>query len=230
MQVTSYITLRRCTPGQSRCWLSTTPTSSQFANLDLPIQTQPRSAIVTYTPNDASIAGMHFRPLSVRSANAIDLITGRSIAAHHLPPDLFRSRPRLTTSYGLLKAGVCSRRYIHIPNVLLPPVVFTGLVLALYAWKSFVMITLQNKIIYNPYMPPSARHDKIEDYQSRLFGIEWKEVHMKSVDKTDLALAVASVSSGPGSEVMISDVAYHVYILYLQGLFCCHLTLRLRSQ
>lgn len=100
-----------------------------------------------------------------------------------------------------------------MPGLLLPPVIFTGLVLALYTWKSFVMVSLQDKIIYAPYLPPTARHDKISDWKSRLYGVDWKELHMRSVDRTDLALAVASVSSRPDN----IDVAYHVYILYCQG-------------
>lgn len=69
------------------------------------------------------------------------------------------SRPRL--SYGLFHPSGCARRHIHIPNFLLPPVIFTGLVLALYTWKSFVMVSLQNKIIYCPYLPPSARFEYV---------------------------------------------------------------------
>lgn len=94
--------------------------------------------------------------------------------------------------------------------------IFTGLVLALYTWKSFVMISLQNKIIYNPYLPPTARHDKISDYKKFLHGIEWEELRIRSMDRTDLALAVASVSS---ETKVLGDVAvaYHVYILYCQG-------------
>lgn len=78
------------------------------------------------------------------------------------------------------------------------------------------MVSLQNKIIYAPYMPPTARHESISDWKSRLYGIEWKELRMRSIDRTDLALAVASVSSAP-EDSPNNDVAYHVYILYCQG-------------
>lgn len=104
-----------------------------------------------------------------------------------------------------------------MPSFLLPPIVFTGLVLALYTWKSFAMVSLQNKIIYTPYLPPSARHDKISDYESRHYGIEWKELHMKSIDGTDLALAVATVSAE--DEISRGNPpTHHVYILYCQGM------------
>ncbi|KUI57090.1 Monoacylglycerol lipase ABHD12 [Cytospora mali] len=80
------------------------------------------------------------------------------------------------------------------------------------------MVSLQNKIIYAPYLPPTARFEKISDWQRKLFGIEWKELHMRSIDGTDLALAVASVSSEPDHvEVNHDGASHHVYILYLQG-------------
>lgn len=144
-------------------------------------------------------------------------------------PRLVRSRllekGRFATrgDYGNSRLAICSRRQLHIPSLLLPPVVFTGLVIALYAWKSFVMVSLQNKIIYNPYLPPTARHEKIEDWKKYLCGIEWKEIHTRSIDRTDLALAVASVSTAPDAPED-ARVAHHVYILYCQG--ACALFIR----
>lgn len=129
---------------------------------------------------------------------------------------LQRRRAGAGASYGLLNLNVCHTRQIHIPNYLLPPVIFTGLLVALYIWKSFIMVSLQNKIIYAPYLPPTARFEKISDWQKKLSGIEWRELHMRSIDGTDLALAVASVSSEP-EEVTHDGVSHHVYILYLQG-------------
>ncbi|CAN8101315.1 unnamed protein product [Discula destructiva] len=79
------------------------------------------------------------------------------------------------------------------------------------------MVSLQNKIIYNPYLPPSARFDKISDYEKRHHGIEWKEIHMKSIDGTDLALAVATVSADACSLRENALTHSHVYILYCQG-------------
>lgn len=135
----------------------------------------------------------------------------------YAPGLLQRRRPGIEASYGLPNLNFCHRRQIHIPNYLLPPVVFTGLLVALYIWKSFIMVSLQNKIIYAPYLPPTARFEKISDWQRKLSGIEWRELHMRSMDGTDLALAVASVSSEP-EEVPHDSVSHHVYILYLQGL------------
>lgn len=146
----------------------------------------------------------------------LGLPLARSCALRTQPILFVSRRPAARCGYGPKKPGSCVSRQIHIPNLLLPPVIFTGLLLALYTWKSFVMVSLQNKIIYAPYLPPTARHDKISDWKSRLHGIEWKELHMRSIDRTDLALAVASVSSGPEHSPN-NDIAYHVYILYCQG-------------
>lgn len=141
----------------------------------------------------------------------------RSGAPLSQPTLLLRGRSRARCGYGPRRLAACVSRQIHVPNLLLPPVIFTGLLLALYTWKSFVMVSLQNKIIYAPYMPPTARHEKISDWKSRLYGIEWKELHMRSIDRTDLALAVASVSCGGPEDSPSDDIAHHVYILYCQG-------------
>lgn len=147
------------------------------------------------------------------------------VRSSHLPYSTsFWTRPRKRASYGFSRLQFCGpaqKRHVHIPNVLLPPVIFTGLVLALYTWKSFVMIALQNKIIYNPYLPPTARHDTISDYKNQHRGIQWEEVHMRSIDGTDLALAVASASSFHNPDADKPDsgdlISHHVYILFLQG-------------
>lgn len=149
----------------------------------------------------------------------LGLPLARSGAHLTQPILLVYRRSRAHRGYGPKILSVHGRRQLHIPTILLPPVIFTGLLLALYTWKSFVMVSLQNKIIYAPYLPPTARHEKISDWKSRLYGIEWKELHMRSIDRTDLALAVASVSSVPGDSPT-NDIAYHVYILYCQGLSC----------
>lgn len=58
---------------------------------------------------------------------------------------------------------------------------------------------------------------KISDYQHRHHGIEWKQIHMRSIDGTDLALAVATVSSQASSPKDGDAVQSHVYILFCQG-------------
>lgn len=103
------------------------------------------------------------------------------------------------------------RRHLGgIPTVLLPPVVFGGLVITLWTWKCFMMVVFQNKIIYMPGLPPNARREKIEDYRSQTGDIKWKEEKTKAIDGTKISLCVASVENA-----LIPSKT--VYILYFQG-------------
>jgi hypothetical protein len=104
------------------------------------------------------------------------------------------------------------RNFIDIPTVLLPPVVYGGLVVTLWTWKCFMMVLFQNKIIYMPGLPPNARRETIADYQSQCGGIEWREEKVNAADGTKISLCVASVASGD-----ISPSSDRVYILYFQG-------------
>jgi hypothetical protein len=104
------------------------------------------------------------------------------------------------------------RGFANVPTVILPPVVFGGLLVALWTWKCFMMVLFQNKIIYMPGLPPSARRETIADYSSQCGGIQWREEKTTSQDGTRIHLCVASVDSGPVGETM-----KRVYILYFQG-------------
>ncbi|KAK0657291.1 hypothetical protein B0T16DRAFT_319916 [Cercophora newfieldiana] len=118
---------------------------------------------------------------------------------------------------GVLRANAhCPcRRCIHIPAVLLPPVVFTGLFISLWIWKCVMLVVFQNKIIYMPGLPPNARSETIADYAPLCGGVKWHEERTIAADGTSLALAVATVTVpgvlGPES------ASTHVYILYFQG-------------
>lgn len=87
-------------------------------------------------------------------------------------------------------------RFIDIPTVLLPPVVFSGLVIVLWTWKCFMMVVFQNKIIYMPGLPPNARRENVADYKNQCSGIQWQEERIKSADGTRISLCVASVVNG----------------------------------
>ncbi|KAH9216260.1 Alpha/Beta hydrolase protein [Leptodontidium sp. 2 PMI_412] len=95
--------------------------------------------------------------------------------------------------------------------VLLPPVVFGGLVIALWTWKCCMMVIFQNKIIYMPGLPPNARRETIAEYRNQCSGIEWREVRIKPMDGTKISLCVASVNN-----IDVCDTRI-VYILYFQG-------------
>ncbi|KAK0124070.1 hypothetical protein ONS95_009056 [Cadophora gregata] len=98
-----------------------------------------------------------------------------------------------------------------IPTLLLPPVVFGGLVIALWTWKCFMMVLFQNKIIYMPGLPPNARRETIAEYRTQCSGIEWREEMIRSLDGTRISLCVASVNDFDVCNERI------VYILYFQG-------------
>ncbi|KAK3984834.1 Alpha/Beta hydrolase protein [Cladorrhinum sp. PSN332] len=119
---------------------------------------------------------------------------------------------------------LCQRncRSIHIPTALLPPAMFTGLLIGLWIWKCFMMVVFQNKIIYMPGMPPNARRERIADWASRCGGIQWTEERTKAADGTELGMAVATIPLPKGNRPMaITDTgetaAAHVYVLYFQG-------------
>ncbi|KAI0023726.1 Alpha/Beta hydrolase protein [Xylariomycetidae sp. FL0641] len=111
------------------------------------------------------------------------------------------------------------RRRLHVEGVMLAPVVFSGLLVALWVWKSFMMVVFQNKIIYMPGLPPNARWETIRDYAARCGGLQWREERARAADGTDLALCVADLELGPEREPSARpDAAF--YILYFQGLRC----------
>jgi fermentation-respiration switch protein FrsA (DUF1100 family) len=84
-----------------------------------------------------------------------------------------------------------------LPTVLVPPIVFTGLLLALWTYKVVMTIVFQEKILYMSYMPPQTRSEKIEDYAATCRPVEWEEVRIKSLDGTSISLAVGSIPLSP---------------------------------
>jgi hypothetical protein len=103
-----------------------------------------------------------------------------------------------------------------IPAVLIPPVVFSGLVVTLWTWKCFMMVLFQNRIIYMPGLPPNARRERISDYASQCAGITWREERTTSSDGTEIGLCVAEVESSV--QAISNGNQQTVYILYFQGL------------
>jgi hypothetical protein len=151
---------------------------------------------------------------------------------------MFRYRPRLKQLIFPLNAtpprssvaGACSiyphklsdrRTIINVPPLLLPPVVFSGLLLALWTWKCFMMVIFQNKIIYMPGLPPNARRKKISDYINinQSGDVMWQEVKIVSIDKTQLSLCVGNIESLAEH----SETPSPVYVVYFQGeSILCH--------
>ncbi|KND91157.1 Alpha/beta hydrolase domain-containing protein 13 [Tolypocladium ophioglossoides CBS 100239] len=111
------------------------------------------------------------------------------------------------------------RRRLHLPTAVMPPLIFTGLFVALWCWKCTMLVLFQNAIIYNPFLPPNSRSMRIADFARECGGIEWREERIRSLDGTEIALCVSEVSSR-GSSKLGSAVAKTpvVYLLYFQDM------------
>jgi thioesterase domain-containing protein len=103
-----------------------------------------------------------------------------------------------------------------LPTYLVPPVVFTGLLLALWTYKVFMTVVFQEKILYMSYMPPQTRSEKIEDYAATCKPVEWEEVRIKSLDGTNIALGVGCIPSEQ-TRATGQAVTREVVICYFQG-------------
>lgn len=107
-----------------------------------------------------------------------------------------------------------------IPTILIPPVVFTGLLLSLWTWKCVMTVVFQDKIIYMPYMPPFARSEKIADYANSCKPVVWEERKIKSVDGTRISLCVGSIPPAE-EDASVSkqdgDAERQTVICYFQG-------------
>ncbi|RDA95454.1 hypothetical protein CP533_5469 [Ophiocordyceps camponoti-saundersi (nom. inval.)] len=109
-----------------------------------------------------------------------------------------------------------ARRRIHLPQIALPPLIFSGLFLALWCWKCTMLVLFQNVIIYNPFMPPNARSMRIADFARQCGGIRWREERISSLDGTAIALCVSEMATQK-AESLGNKAITQVYILYFQG-------------
>ncbi|KAE8162271.1 Alpha/Beta hydrolase protein [Aspergillus tamarii] len=75
-----------------------------------------------------------------------------------------------------------------IPSLLVPPLIFVGLLLALWTWKCFWIVVLQDKLLYLSWLPPLARSEKIADYEAECRPVQWTEKQIRSLDGTKLAV------------------------------------------
>ena len=95
--------------------------------------------------------------------------------------------------------------------MLIPPVVFTGLLVVLWAYKCMMTVIFQNRIIYMPYMPPFARSEEIADYAARCTPVQWREEKIRSIDGTKISLCVGAM---PAPQTAVKQSAV---ICYFQG-------------
>ncbi|CAI7670073.1 unnamed protein product [Penicillium pancosmium] len=104
-----------------------------------------------------------------------------------------------------------------IPPALLPPAIFTGLLLGLWTWKCFWIIVMQNKLLYLSWLPPFSRSDKIEDYLPECKPVQWEEKRIQSLDGTNLAVCEGQISAQKAHSTIESKRKKSVVICYFQG-------------
>ncbi|KAF5017723.1 hypothetical protein F66182_10321 [Fusarium sp. NRRL 66182] len=129
-----------------------------------------------------------------------------------------RTQPRMWSNketLATLRPVTGYRRTLHVAPFLMPPLVFSGLFVALWCWKCAMMVLFQNTIIYNPFLPPNARSMRINEFSRDCGGIKWREERIKSLDGTEIALCVSDVLSTSGTSA--GKTKTPVYILYFQG-------------
>ncbi|KAK4236294.1 protein bem46 [Achaetomium macrosporum] len=166
--------------------------------------------------------GSQWRPL----LQQCPLCTGRCstrLTSRRLWTPVKRRAPLGLCHPCILSAGT-SRRSIHIASILLPPLVFSGLFIALWTWKCLMMVVFQNKIIYMPGLPPNARRERIADWANLCGGIQWIEERTVTADGKQLAMAVTTIplpqgrpTGRPAAVEQEKAPAAHVYVLYFQG-------------
>ncbi|KAL7961175.1 hypothetical protein V8C34DRAFT_312247 [Trichoderma compactum] len=124
---------------------------------------------------------------------------------------------KATVQHGYKHGCGIVKRQIHLGQVLMPPLIFTGLFLALWCYKCIMLVLFQNAIIYNPFLPPNARSMMISEFSRQCGGIEWKEDRIKSLDGTEIALCISEISCGDERGGSSKGPKTPVYILYFQG-------------
>ena len=135
------------------------------------------------------------------------------------PDPVFSSplRTVLVPSHAVFRKLVEHRKTLTsaVPAVLMPPLVFVGLVITLWTYKCVMMVVFQNKIIYMPYIPLGARKEKIAEYARACRPVQWREERIRTSDGKQIALCVARVKVGLTS--VIGRRRSRVVILYFQG-------------
>lgn len=109
-----------------------------------------------------------------------------------------------------------------IPPILIPPVIFTGLLLSLWTWKCFWIVVMQEKLLYLTWLPPFARSETVSDYEGQCKPVRWQTHQIRSRDGTKLAICEGRIpvkGTSPGS---IQESRNHckkilVVFCYFQG-------------
>lgn len=111
------------------------------------------------------------------------------------------------------------RRFFTIPTLFYPPLIFTGLLLALWGYKCVMLVLFQNRIIYMPSMPPFSRSERIADYAAACRPVVWREERITCArDGTRLAVAVGEIGAGKMEDGDGEErERKRVVIIYFQG-------------
>lgn len=107
-----------------------------------------------------------------------------------------------------------------VPSILVPPLMFLGLLVGLWTWKCFWIIVMQNKLLYLTWLPPFTRSELISDYQGECRPVQWEEKQIRSLDGTKLAICEGRIpvdASKNQKQVPGSPRKKSVVICYFQG-------------
>ena len=106
---------------------------------------------------------------------------------------------------------------LSLPTVLVPPLIFFGLLLSLWFYKCVMLVLFQNKIIYMPGVPLFARKEKIADYQKRCLPVKWHEERVIVDDGTEIGLCIGSTHDAESQTRPPSLPGGHLVVVYFQG-------------
>ncbi|KAJ5533724.1 hypothetical protein N7494_010276 [Penicillium frequentans] len=70
-----------------------------------------------------------------------------------------------------------------LPPLLIPPIIFVGLLLTLWTWKCFWIIVMQNKLLYLSWLPPFSRSEQISEYKRECRPVQWAEKRLRIRNK-----------------------------------------------
>lgn len=123
-------------------------------------------------------------------------------------------RTRTRTSSRLVRSFSVHDAVAALHPALVPPAIFVGLAVTLWAYKCAMMVVFQNRIIYMPSLPPFSRSETIADYEGLCGPVVWEERRIVADDGTRLALAVGCI---PGRKDEETETKRRVVVLYFQG-------------
>ncbi|KAJ5660701.1 uncharacterized protein N7484_000073 [Penicillium longicatenatum] len=101
--------------------------------------------------------------------------------------------------------------------LLVPPVIFVGLLVTLWTWKCFWIIVMQNKLLYLSWLPPFSRSEQISEYKRECKPVQWEEKQLRSLDGTKLAICEGYLPSDSPNQVDAKKAKNVVIICYFQG-------------